>query len=404
MNKVREQYENFPYPFRNPNDEYNRLIQSPVFTLAAIDHMVFGGTRDWTRPLRILVAGAGTGDAVIAIAQNMLNAHVPGEVVYLDLSTASRQIAEDRARIRKLNNILFRSGSILDLSANVDGYFDFINCTGVLHHLEDPSAGLHALSEVLAPDGGMNLMVYATLGRAGVYSMQRMLRQIAPPSMSPAERVAVARRLVATLPQTNLLSRSSNITDHRVKPGPEGDAGIFDLLLHSCDRSYTIGQFNDLVTSKALRISGFFQRCLYEPAFWCQDTFLLEATQDLDPIAKASFTEDLLGFIKQHVVFVVRAGNSVSQPEMTFNSVPVWAAELTSIPAEGPFDASFSVQEIPMSLHFSELEANIFRLIDSRKSIGEIFLASGLPESEFVPAIRKVCASLHAVGVIFLRA
>ena len=55
--------------------------------------------------------------------------------------------------------------------------FDLIVCTGVLHHLADPDAGLRALHDVLKPDGAMHLMVYAPYGRAGIYLLQDFCRR-----------------------------------------------------------------------------------------------------------------------------------------------------------------------------------------------------------------------------------
>ena len=54
--------------------------------------------------------------------------------------------------------------------------FDLIVCTGVLHHLADPDAGLRALRSVLKPEGAMYLMVYAPYGRTGVYMLQDYCR------------------------------------------------------------------------------------------------------------------------------------------------------------------------------------------------------------------------------------
>ncbi len=56
--------------------------------------------------------------------------------------------------------------------------FDLIVCTGVLHHLADPDAGLRALRSVLKPDGAMYLMVYAPYGRTGVYMLQDYCRRL----------------------------------------------------------------------------------------------------------------------------------------------------------------------------------------------------------------------------------
>jgi SAM-dependent methyltransferase len=71
--------------------------------------------------------------------------------------------------------IVGKSQSVLMIRQGL-GAFDYINCIGVLHHLETPSAGLAALTSVLKEDGGMNLMVYGELGRRGIYEFHDMYR------------------------------------------------------------------------------------------------------------------------------------------------------------------------------------------------------------------------------------
>ncbi len=62
---------------------------------------------------RALVADGGTGDAMIMLAQPLVDAGVAaGTVTYLDMSMASRTIAEDRAAARGLTNIRFVAGEI----------------------------------------------------------------------------------------------------------------------------------------------------------------------------------------------------------------------------------------------------------------------------------------------------
>jgi 2-polyprenyl-3-methyl-5-hydroxy-6-metoxy-1,4-benzoquinol methylase len=57
----------------------------------------------------------------------------------------------------ELDNIEFIEGSLLDVENITQGkLFDFIECTGVLHHLKDPSEGLRKLNSVLKEDGGKN--------------------------------------------------------------------------------------------------------------------------------------------------------------------------------------------------------------------------------------------------------
>ena len=68
---VRDQYEAYPYPARDPKDERTRLIAGSPSNLAEIDHYVFAGRGDFAKPFRALIAGGGTGDAAIMLAQQL---------------------------------------------------------------------------------------------------------------------------------------------------------------------------------------------------------------------------------------------------------------------------------------------------------------------------------------------
>ncbi|WP_432639608.1 hypothetical protein [Albidovulum sp.] len=68
MNKVSEHYEAYPYPERRPADERKRLITGSPSHPLEMDHFLWGGKRDWSQPLRALVAGGGTGDAAPLLA------------------------------------------------------------------------------------------------------------------------------------------------------------------------------------------------------------------------------------------------------------------------------------------------------------------------------------------------
>src|SRR5689334_6783901 len=178
LDEVRAQYEALPYPARDPGDEAVRLITGSPSHILEVNHYLFAGRRNFNRPFRTLVAGGGTGDACIMLAQQLVDRRCPGEVVYLDLSTASRAVCEARAKARGLRNIQFLTGSLLDLPSMPIGSFDYIDCTGVLHHLPDPAAGMQALASVLHPDGGMGVMLYVEYGRSGVYPLQELLRTL----------------------------------------------------------------------------------------------------------------------------------------------------------------------------------------------------------------------------------
>ena len=143
--RLAEQYEAYPYPKRDPRDEAKRLAAGSPSHLREIDHWVFGASRPASRPLNALIAGGGTGDATIMLAQQMTDLGRGGQVTWLDRASAALAIAKARAQVRKLTNIVWEQRSLLELPGSALGPFDYIDCCGVLHHLPDPAQGLRAL-------------------------------------------------------------------------------------------------------------------------------------------------------------------------------------------------------------------------------------------------------------------
>jgi hypothetical protein len=68
---VRDQYEVYPYPARDPRDEAKRLIETTQSHLDEINHYVYAGRRDFSRPFRVLVAGGGTGGVTVMLARRL---------------------------------------------------------------------------------------------------------------------------------------------------------------------------------------------------------------------------------------------------------------------------------------------------------------------------------------------
>ncbi|MDP9195599.1 MAG: class I SAM-dependent methyltransferase [Pseudomonadota bacterium] len=301
---LKDQYEDLPYPERDPQDEKKRLITGSPGDLDEIIHYIFAGHWPRGKPLRILIAGGGTGDGLIMLAQQADDAGIDARITYVDLSSTSRRIAEERARIRGLTSITFLTGSFLDLK-EIEGPFDYIDSCGVLHHLPDPAAALGILRKKLAPGGGMGLMVYGAYGRTGLYSLQKTLRTLTA-GLSRQDSVALARRVVESLPATNWFRRNPFLGDHL-----RSDAGLYDLLLHSRDRAFTVPEFLDLVRSAGLAVSSFIEPARYDPATWVRDLNL----QALSPEERAAVAETLSGNMAKHIAYLVpqeRAGTAAA--------------------------------------------------------------------------------------------
>lgn len=297
--RVREQYESYPYPHRDPKDEHKRLIEGSPSDLDEIRHYVFGGRLDLERPFRALVAGGGTGDAAIMLAQHLASAGArDAEVVYLDLSTASRRIAEARAVERGLTNMRFVTGVIEEVATLAPGPYDYVDCCGVLHHLASPEAGLAALAAQVAPTGGLGLMLYATYGRSGIYPVQEALAQLVD-DLPDKERLAAAHRLLAGLPASHLLNRNPQVSDHRKGK----DAHLYDLLLHRRDRAYRVPELVELLAGARLEPLAWIEPARYAPETYLSDPMLRQRAAALPPVERAALAERLSTTIGKHILY-----------------------------------------------------------------------------------------------------
>jgi SAM-dependent methyltransferase len=404
---VAQQYQTYPYPARDPAEERRRLITGSPSHLAEIRHYLYAGRLDPARHgFRALVAGGGTGDAAIMLAQQLADAG-GGEVVYLDLSERARAIAERRAEVRGLTNIAFHTASLLDLPALGLGDFDYVDCCGVLHHLDDPEAGVRALRAVLKDGGGIGLMVYAPYGRTGVYPMQEMLHRLGG-DRPLSERVGQARRLWAALPASNWLKRNPFVGDHK-----RSDAELVDLLLHARDRPYTVAELTDLLAQGGLRPAALIEPARYDPASYLTDPQLLRPLDGADWLTRAGFAETLAGNLKKHVAYAVPAArpDPVAAPDdLALVPVPhgLDAADLARRMGRDPvLTANFDGLKLRFPL--PRRAPAMLRRIDGATPVGAILdtLQADDPRLDRAQALaewRRSYAAFNGTNTLLLRA
>ena len=388
------QYEAHPYPARDPRQELRQLWVGSPSHLREIDHWVFGQAR----PLRALFAGGGTGDGAIMLAQQMAWAGRAGRVTWLDRSAAARRIAEGRAEARGLTNIDFVTASLLDLPAGL-GAFDYIDCCGVLHHLPDPAAGLRALVSVLAPEGGLGLMVYAPHGRTGVYMVQDALARLAPPDEPTAVRLDTARRVLRHLPATSWFRANPSFTD--ITQG--GDAGLYDLLLNPRDRAYTLPDFADLLHGAGLKLASLIEPMRYDPAPLLPDARLRTRLAAMTPLDRACLAEALAGNMPTHIAYCVRGETPLpARDHRDPSAVPVARetpmADFAKRIRGGVLTAQFDALSVPVAL--PALAAPILRRIDGVRTVAQI--AEPFPARAFDAAWDQVFVALNGMNRLLL--
>jgi SAM-dependent methyltransferase len=213
---------------------------------------LFWPTRPYSADLDILVAGCGTWQA----AKCALT-HPHARVVGIDVSTTSLDHTERLKRQYNLTNLDTRQLAIENVSA-LERSFDLIVCTGVLHHLADPDAGLGALRGVLSPDGAIYLMLYAPYGRSGVYLLQEYCRRL---GIGTSERELVdLAAVVKALPQQHPLV--GLLRGARDAQSPDA---LADALLNPRDRAYSVPQLLDFLDRNGLTLGRWYWQAPYLP-------------------------------------------------------------------------------------------------------------------------------------------
>lgn len=119
-----------------------------------------GEPMDFFHGKRCLDAGCGGGRYTIAMSRMGAES-----VVGMDVSDSGLADARRRAASFGAGNVSFRQGSVLDMPFE-DGEFDFVLCSGILHHTPGVERGLRELRRVLKPGGSLFLLFY---GEGGLY-------------------------------------------------------------------------------------------------------------------------------------------------------------------------------------------------------------------------------------------
>lgn len=248
---VRDFYERHPYP--GPVDALDQERTEASDSPARLsEHHLFWPSEPFRADRTILVAGCGTAQAA-RHARRWPKARVVG----IDVSEASIRETQLLKEKYALDNLELRHLAVEDVE-QLGEVFDQIICTGVLHHLPDPDAGLSALRRTLAPGGALHLMVYAPYGRAGIYLFQQYGRLLGLGSTAAdiADLVATLKMLPKGHPLWPLLRNS---------PDFRYDAGLADALLHPQDRPYSVPQLLDFATRNGLQFGRWMRQAPYLP-------------------------------------------------------------------------------------------------------------------------------------------
>jgi tetratricopeptide (TPR) repeat protein/SAM-dependent methyltransferase len=227
---VRQQYEENPYP---------RWVRAgpPL-------QPVIAGDRPEQRPGDILIAGCGTGLSAIELARELRDA----QIVAIDLSRASLSYAKRMADNLGLTNLEFAQADITMLRS-IGHDFDFIDASGVLHHLADPWEGWRVLLSLLRPGGVMQVGLYSALARRNVVAAREL---IAARGYQPtAEDIRRCREDVMTAEDGSLLKSVIEFPDFFTT------SECRDLLFHVQEHRIALPEIKSFLEENGMRFNGF---------------------------------------------------------------------------------------------------------------------------------------------------
>ncbi|MGV1005066.1 MAG: class I SAM-dependent methyltransferase [Candidatus Nanopelagicales bacterium] len=248
---VAQQYQKWTYPEPIQNLEAF-LANNWQWFDPSHAHRVLWPDRALQSDLDILIAGCGTNQAAVFAYTNR-----GSKVVAVDVSQPSldhQKFLKDKYALKNLELHLLPIEELPTLGKE----FDLVVSTGVLHHMDEPKAGMKAIADVLRPDGVAAIMLYARYGRAGVELMQAVFRDLG--LRQDEQSLEMVKAAVASLGPNHPLRSYISIA-----PDLNFDAGVVDTFLHGRDRSYTVDDCLDLVHSAGLVFQDWFLRKSYYP-------------------------------------------------------------------------------------------------------------------------------------------
>jgi SAM-dependent methyltransferase len=196
------------------------------------------------QPRDALIAGCGTGLSTVEFARQARQTRI----LAIDLSLASLRYAKRMAERLGLTNVEFGQADILQLGA-LGRQFDFIDASGVLHHMADPWQGWRILLSLLRPGGVMQIGLYSELGRRNIVAARAFIaaRGYRPTAddirRSRQDIIAAADAQIAAVAQRDDFFTTSECRD---------------LLFHVQEHRTTLPQIKSFLAANGLQFGGLF--------------------------------------------------------------------------------------------------------------------------------------------------
>ncbi len=265
--KVKDQYENSPYPRWTKialNNKPDNIVN--FFTKLKLNFEIEKLKN--CNEIQVLVAGCGTGQHAITTATKYENSFITA----IDLSSKSLSYAKRKSDELGIKNIEFIQTDILNFK-NFNKKFDIIESVGVLHHMDDPFEGFQILTNILKDQGMIMIGLYSKTARQHITKIRSKFKNLNNEDF----RFDILRS------RENIID-SDNKDYELIKQSPDfySLSTLKDLLFHIQEHTFDIEDIKNFIDRLNLTFCGFenrqilnrFQKkykeknCLYDLKLW----------------------------------------------------------------------------------------------------------------------------------------
>ena len=147
-----------------------------------------------------------------------------------------------------MENVTFKQMDLLSV-AELGDIFDMIECSGVLHHMENPSKGLSALIQQLKPGGYLKLALYSEIARNIIVKARKTIQLLGvdstPESIRAFRKKVLYGEIKELLDLPKLAGDFYSLSECR------------DLCFHVQEHRFTTDSLQQLLDSHGLTFCGF---------------------------------------------------------------------------------------------------------------------------------------------------
>ena len=243
--EVKNQYELNPYPRWRYNSyaKKNKLNFLSVINSEISPNTIKPNSVQLTnKKINILIAGCGTGIQIIEASR-----YSNCEITAIDLSNSSISYAKRKVDEYGLKNINFIEMDLLELTS-LNKRFDLIECSGVLHHMNEPSKGLSNLFDVLEPEGFLKLGLYSKYAREEILKARKLIKEKDIKPNIDGIRNFRNDLLNGEIKEVNEISNWSDFYSTSM---------CRDLCFHSHENCYTLIEIKNMLKISNLEFLGF---------------------------------------------------------------------------------------------------------------------------------------------------